>query len=76
MLSGTALLATGAMCFWGGLTGGAMVLAAGAVFAHYAHTARRKFGGLSGDLAGWFLQRAEVWMLAVLVLCQYGEALL
>ena len=76
MLSGGALLAAGAMCFWGGLAGVAMVLAAGAVFAHYASTARRKFGGLSGDLAGWFLQRAEVWMLAALVLCQYGEALL
>ena len=76
VLGVVALLAAGAMCFWGGLTGGAMVLAAGAVFAHYARTARRKFGGLSGDLAGWFLQRAEVWMLAALVLCQYGEALL
>jgi adenosylcobinamide-GDP ribazoletransferase len=53
-----------------------MVLAAAAVFGHYAYTARKKFGGLSGDLAGWFLQRAEYWMLAALVLCQYGEALL
>ena len=76
VLGAAALLAAGAMCFWGGLAGVAMVLAAGAVFAHYASTARRKFGGLSGDLAGWFLQRAEVWMLAALVLCQYGEALL
>ena len=75
-LGAAALLAAGAMCFWGGLAGGAMALAAGTVFAHYASTARRKFGGLSGDLAGWFLQRAEVWMLAALVLCQYGEALL
>ena len=25
------------------------------------------FGGLSGDLAGWFLQKAEFWMLAALV---------
>lgn len=58
------------------LYGAAMTLAALAVFAHYARTAREQFGGLSGDLAGWFLQRAEFWMLAALVLCQYGERLL
>lgn len=50
-----------------------MTLAALAVFWHYARTAKQQFGGLSGDLAGWFLQRAEFWMLAALVLCQYGE---
>ena len=46
------------------------------VFVNYARTVRKQFGGLSGDLAGWFLQRAEFWMLAALVLCQYGEKLL
>ena len=52
------------------------VAAALAVFVNYARTVRKQFGGLSGDLAGWFLQRAEFWMLAALVLCQYGERLL
>ncbi len=31
--------------------------------------ADREFGGMSGDLAGWFLQVAELAMLASLVLC-------
>ena len=57
------------------LYGAAMTLAALAVFANYARTVQKQFGGLSGDLAGWFLQRAEFWMLAALVLCQHGEKL-
>lgn len=67
----SALLA-GALCLAGGLAGGAMALAGAAVFGHYLHTAKKQFQGISGDLAGWFLQRAELWMLAALVLCQYG----
>ena len=35
-----------------------------------------QFGGLSGDLAGWFLQTAELWMLLVLTIAQYGEVLI
>lgn len=38
---------------------------------HYADTARREFGGLSGDLAGWFLVKTEFWMLAALVITPY-----
>ena len=44
-----------------------MLAAALAVFWRYRVVADRQFGGLSGDLAGWFLQRAELWMLAALV---------
>ena len=33
----------------------------------------KKFGGISGDLAGWFLQKAEFWMLAAMVACQCLE---
>lgn len=69
------LLAAGLLCFFGGIAGVVMILAAAAVFGYYAHTAKEKFGGISGDLAGWFLQKAEFWMLAALVFCQYGEAL-
>ena len=36
----------------------------------------KDFGGLSGDLAGWFLQAAELWMLAALVVRHYVEAAL
>lgn len=58
--------------------GGGLVLAAGLlVFWRYRRVTDRQFGGLSGDLAGWFLQRAELWMLAALVFCQltYGGIL-
>ena len=32
-------------------------------------------GGITGDLAGWFLQKAELWMLAALCACQWGGLL-
>lgn len=50
----------------GGVCGGAMALAALAALARYRQVAQAQFGGISGDLAGWFLQRAELWQLAVL----------
>lgn len=53
-----------------------MLPAALVVLLWYKRMARRRFGGLSGDLAGWFLQTAELWMLGALCLWQYGEALL
>lgn len=51
--------------------GGLAVLAGLLVFWHYHRTAVRQFGGLSGDLAGWFVQRAELWMLAALTAGQW-----
>ncbi len=51
------------------LHGGALVLAAGCVFARYSFVAKRQFGGITGDLAGWFLQKCEIWMLAALAAC-------
>lgn len=51
-------------------------LAALAVFFYYKRMAAARFGGLSGDLAGWFLQTAELWMLAACVLTEYGRAAL
>ena len=71
----TALLLTGGLCLCG-LGGAAMALAAWSVFAYYRRMAARQFGGISGDLAGWFLQTAELWMLAALCLVQYLEAIL
>ena len=54
---------------WGST--GTLVLASGLlVFWRYRIVANKQFGGLSGDLAGWFLQRSELWMLATLVACQ------
>lgn len=60
-------LAGGGLIALGGLAGGAMLAAALWTFQRYDVTARRQFGGISGDLAGWFLQRAELGMLAALV---------
>ena len=53
------------------------VLAAAALLAlwRYDFVAKKQFGGITGDLAGWFLQRAELWMLAALAVSQWGGVL-
>ena len=53
------------------LGGWALVLAAVCVFARYYVVAKKQFGGVTGDLAGWFLQKCEIWMLAALAACQW-----
>ena len=75
ILGTVSLLTAAGLCMLGGVAGALMVLAAALVLWHYAWTARTKFGGINGDLSGWFVQRAEFWMLAALTVCQYGEAL-
>lgn len=55
---------------------GETVLAAALVFLYYRRMCEKDFGGLSGDLAGWFLQTAELWMLAALAVRHYVEAAL
>ena len=55
---------------------GETVLAAALVFLYYRRMCEKDFGGLSGDLAGWFLQKEELWMLAAMAARQYGEAAL
>ena len=59
-----------------GVGGGMMTAVAHGVFFGYYRTCERKFGGLSGDLAGWYLVREEQWMLLALVLWEYVEAFL
>ena len=54
------------MCITG-LIGLFMALAAHAVFVYYYFMSKRVFGGITGDLAGWFLVQAEKWMLAAAV---------
>ena len=63
------VLTAAGMMWAGGLWGAAMVVAAGLVFWRYSRVAKKQFGGVSGDLAGWFLQKAELGMLAALALC-------
>ena len=57
------------------LGGGALVAAALLVLWRYHHVAVKEFGGITGDLAGWFLQKAEFWMLAALSASQWGGIL-
>lgn len=63
-----------ALVILGGVAGGAMAVAALLVLWRYRVVAQKQFGGISGDLAGWFLQKTELWMLAALVACRIVEA--
>ena len=56
----------------GGWAGGRGALA---VLWRYHAVACKQFGGITGDLAGWFLQKTEIWMLAALCACQWGGLL-
>ena len=60
----------------GRIPGLAMAAAALVVLAWYRRLALREFGGLSGDLAGWFVQWCELAQLAALVLTRALLALL
>ena len=62
------ILAAGVMIFAGGVPGVSAVLTAGGVFLYYARMTRRIFGGMTGDLAGYFLQLCEIWMAAAAVI--------
>lgn len=42
------------------------------VLGWYHHVSKKQFGGITGDLAGWFLQKSEFWMLAALAAGQWG----
>lgn len=62
------IMAAGVMIFAGGVPGVAAVLAAGGVFLYYVRMTRRIFGGMTGDLAGYFLQLCEIWMAVAAVI--------
>ena len=74
MLCVASVLLVLALC-WFRLRGMGMALAALGIFVHYRRKSEREFGGLSGDLAGWFLQRAEMGMLAALWLVEWLEGI-
>ena len=57
------------------LGGWGLALAAVLIFIRYYVVSKKQFGGITGDLAGWFLQKAELWMLAALCACQWGGLL-
>ncbi len=56
-----------AMVLAGRIAGIASVIAAGLMFLHYYRMAMRDFGGVTGDLAGYFLQMCEITMAAAAV---------
>lgn len=64
------ILTAAAIIWLGGIPGAAAVLASLATFAVYRFWLLGQFGGLSGDLAGWFVEVAELAALGGLVLVQ------
>jgi len=72
VLTVLAILLCGALLALGG---GALAAVAILLFLWYHHVAVQQLGGITGDLAGWFLQKTELWMLAALCACQWGGLL-
>lgn len=73
VLVAESVAAAAALLLLGGVAGLLMLCTAAVVLWRYAVVARRDFGGVSGDLAGWFLQKVELWMLAALVFARYAR---
>lgn len=63
----------GVMIILGKLLGAAALVTAFCVYRYYHHMAIEKFGGITGDLAGYFLQLCEILMALAVVL---GDAIL
>lgn len=57
-----------AALLWDGARGVAALAALVLVIFYYCRMARKQFGGVTGDLAGWFLQMAELALTAALVI--------
>ena len=62
------LVLTAAFLWWYGGIVVLGVMAAGAVlsFLHYDQMSKKEFGGITGDLAGYFLQQTELLLVAIL----------
>ena len=67
MLCWIAAAAAG-MILLGGIRGLIAAAANGLIFGYYRYLSYRQFGGITGDLAGWFLQMAELGTALVLAL--------
>lgn len=68
ILHALALLLAFTIVWVNGYAGALTVVAGIGVFGAYRFMSGHYFGGVTGDLAGWFLQNAELCMLAALVL--------
>lgn len=63
ILAAELLLCICCLLFFHPILGGVCVLAGGISFLHYRRMAYRVFGGITGDLAGYFLQTCELLIL-------------
>ena len=63
-------LLTAAMVVFSPIRGSALCAAAGLAFWYYHHMSLKQFGGITGDLAGYFLQVCEISMLTALIVTQ------
>ena len=52
------------------ITAAAAVVSAAVIFLYYKHMAYKQFGGVTGDIAGYFLVKCELWMLVGIVLIE------
>ena len=69
-------VACAALLVMGRWTGLWVMVGAAAACGYYVHMSRSQFGGITGDLAGFFVQVCECAMVLALVLCQKVGALL
>ena len=62
------LVLTAAFLWWYGGTVvlGLMIAGAALSFFHYYQMSKKEFGGITGDLAGYFLQQTEMLLVAIL----------
>lgn len=67
VLLGLAVSCAAGMVLLSPVAGGVAVAAAGLVFWRYRAVAYHNFGGITGDLAGWFLTLCELAVLAAVV---------
>ena len=56
------------LIYIGKVSGAAVLIAAGIVYVYYYRMALKNFGGVTGDLAGYFLQTCEITMAAAAVI--------
>lgn len=70
------VLCMGTLLWLDPLLGGVTLAAAGLVYLYYYVVSARQFGGITGDLAGWFLQLCELGCLLAVVLAGRVVALL
>ena len=62
------------MLFCDRIQGAAAILCGAGVFLYYRHICRKQFGGITGDLAGYFLQVCELVMLTGIVVSGHFSA--